>query len=138
MTLVREFSLPPFSRGLHLITGCIEKELAALNPLPSAGIVHLFLRHTSAAITISENCDPDVPLDLNDFMNQLSPDSRNFRHSSEGSDDMPAHIKSSLVGVSLSIPFSQGRLMLGTWQGIFLCEFRNRASQRGLVMTVVG
>jgi secondary thiamine-phosphate synthase enzyme len=95
--------------------------------------------HTSAALTISENFDSEVPADLNTFLNRLAPDSHSaYRHSSEGADDMPAHIKSSMLGVSLTIPFSSGRLLLGTWQGIFLCEFRDHPSARKIVVTING
>jgi len=139
MTIRKEIQLPPYRRGLHLITDVIQREIATLKNLPQEGLVHLFLMHTSAALTISENFDSDVPADLNTFLNRTVPDSHSeYRHSSEGADDMPAHIKSSLLGVSLTLPLASGRLLLGTWQGIFLCEFRDHPSTRKILLTILG
>lgn len=130
-----EIKLPPFSKGFHLITDIIVKQLPQL---PAMGILHLFIKHTSAGLTINENADPSVRTDINEFFNRLIPeDLAYFTHTIEGSDDMPAHIKSLLVGYSVSIPISDGRLNLGTWQGIYLCEFRNRGGARRIVATII-
>ena len=130
-----QFSLPPHPRGFHLITDAI---LTQIRPLPPSGVLHLFIQHTSAGLTINENADPDVRVDFESIFNQLVPENLPFLvHTLEGSDDMPAHIKASLVGSSVSIPIVNGRLALGTWQGIYLCEFRNRGGARRLVATVM-
>jgi len=129
-----EISLPPFKRGYHIITGIIKKEIGEL---PEKGLLNIFIKHTSAAITLNENADPTVTDDFERFMNVLVPDgSPLFRHTDEGADDMPAHIKSSFFGQSLTIPITNYKLNLGTWQGIYLCEFRNHAGSRRLVLTV--
>ncbi|MFA9388467.1 MAG: secondary thiamine-phosphate synthase enzyme YjbQ [Prolixibacteraceae bacterium] len=126
--------LPQYHRGFHLITSIIERELGEL---PASGLLNLFLQHTSAALSINENADPDVRLDLNNFMHQLIPENHPiYTHTLEGSDDMPAHIKSSVLGVSLTIPISNHQLNLGTWQGIYLCEFRNHGGSRQLLATI--
>lgn len=130
-----EIKLPPFSKGFHLITDVIVRQLPQL---PAMGILHLFIKHTSAGLTINENADPSVRTDINEFFNRLVPeDLAYFTHTIEGPDDMPAHIKSLLVGYSVSIPISEGRLNLGTWQGIYLCEFRNRGGARRMVATII-
>lgn len=130
----KEFTLPPYQRGIHLIT---HKILEQLPELPQAGILHVFIKHTSAALTINENADPSVRDDFNVFLSDLVPDSYpKFTHTIEGHDDMSAHIKSSLMSTSLTIPISNKRLNLGTWQGIFLCEFRNSGGQRKIVITI--
>ncbi len=130
----KEISLPAFSRGYHLITRHIEKELGKL---PEQGILHAFIKHSSAGLTINENADPLVRDDFESFMNKLVPENHPvYSHIFEGSDDMPAHLKSSLFGASVSIPISRGRLNLGTWQGIYLCEFRNHGGSRRVVVTV--
>ncbi len=129
-----EISLPPYSRGIHLITNEIIKQLSAL---PKAGILQIFIKHTSAGLTINENADPTVRSDMNEFFNQLIKEQQPwYQHTTEGPDDMPAHIKTSLVGNSVSIPISNGMLNLGTWQGIYLCEFRNQGGSRRLVLTI--
>ena len=128
-----EISLPPFSRGFHLITSLIEKHLPVL---PECGLLHILLKHTSAGLTLNENADPTVRYDFETIMNRIVPESRQYEHDIEGDDDMPAHVKSSLVGPSLMIPISDGRLNLGTWQGVYLCEFRNRGGSRNIVLTV--
>ena len=129
-----EISLPPFRRGYHLITHLIEQELS---DLPDAGILHVFIKHSSAGITINENADPSVRTDFESFMNELIPENHPlYIHTMEGSDDMPAHLKASLIGSSVSIPITNGRLNLGTWQGIYLCEFRNYGGNRKIVLTV--
>jgi len=129
-----EISLPPFKRGYHIITGIIKREIGEL---PQNGMLNIFIKHTSAAITLNENADPTVTDDFERFMNVLVPDgSPLFRHTDEGADDMPAHIKSSFFGQTLTIPITNYKLNLGTWQGIYLCEFRNHAGSRRLVLTV--
>ncbi|MEM0991677.1 MAG: secondary thiamine-phosphate synthase enzyme YjbQ [Bacteroidota bacterium] len=131
-----EFSLPRFSRGYHIITDLVMQQLPAL---PTAGILHLFIKHTSAALTINEAADPDVRTDFESIFNMIVPENLAFlTHTIEGSDDMPAHIKAALIGSSIQIPITNGRLNLGTWQGIYLCEFRNRASGRHLVASIYG
>ena len=128
--------LPAYRRGYHLIT---DKIRAALHPLPQNGLLHVFIQHTSAGLTINENADPSVRVDFEHLFNKLVPENEPYlTHTLEGPDDMPAHIKASLVGSSVSIPIVDGRLALGTWQGVYLCEFRNRASGRKLVLTVLG
>lgn len=125
--------LPPLSRGYHLITDTILKNIT----LPKNGILHLFIQHTSAGLTINENADPDVRTDFESIFNHLVPENLPFlTHTLEGADDMPAHIKASLVGSSVSVPIIDQRLALGTWQGIYLCEFRNHGSSRKLIATV--
>lgn len=131
-----EFQLPPFTRGFHLITDTIEKEIGTL---PRQGLLHLLLKHTSAGLTLNENADPSVRVDFQNFINRLVPENESYyTHTLEGSDDMPAHIKSSLTGVELTIPISEQQLNLGTWQGIYLCEFRNRRSRRKIIATIIG
>lgn len=126
--------LRAFPRGFHLITRLIENELP---DLPKEGLLNILLKHTSAAITLNENADPSVRTDFENFMNKLIPENDPvYIHTDEGPDDMPAHIKSSLFGQSLTIPITNGRLNLGTWQGIYLCEFRNYGGERKLVLTV--
>jgi secondary thiamine-phosphate synthase enzyme len=130
----KEISLPPFDRGFHLITRFIEQELPEL---PDMGLVNILLKHTSAAITLNENADPTVRDDFESFISRLVPENQPYYiHTLEGADDMPAHIKSSLFGTTLTIPVSNSRLNLGTWQGIYLCEFRNYGGRRRLVLTV--
>lgn len=126
--------LPAFKRGFHLITDLVEEAL----DLPVTGILHVFIQHTSAGLTINENADPSVRTDLEASFNHVFKENEPFyRHIYEGSDDMPAHIKSSVVGSSVSVPITNGKLNLGTWQGIYLCEFRNRGGQRMIVLTVL-
>ena len=131
-----EFSLRPRPRGCHLVT---DEILAQLPPLPRTGLLHLFLQHTSAALTVNENADPDVRADMASVFDRLIREREPYyAHTLEGDDDMPAHAKSTLTGVGLTIPIVGGRPGLGTWQGIYLCEFRNRAAGRRIVATVVG
>ena len=131
-----EFTLSARPRGCHLITAEV---LAQLPPLPRTGLLHLFVRHTSAALTLNENADPDVRSDLSAILDRLVAERQPwYEHTLEGSDDMPAHAKSTLVGASVTVPVTGGRLNLGTWQGIYLCEFRNRGGARRLVATVWG
>jgi secondary thiamine-phosphate synthase enzyme len=130
----KELTLPPFKRGFHVITELIVKQLPEL---PATGVLHLFIKHTSAGLTINENYSPDVLKDFESSFNKLVPENQPYyTHNDEGSDDMPAHIKTALVGYSINIPISGHQLNLGTWQGIYLCEFRNKASARTIVITV--
>ena len=129
-----ELHLRPYPRGFHLIT---EEVLSALQ-LPETGLLHLFLKHSSAAISINESADPEVRIDLEADIDRLVPEQQSYyRHTYEGDDDMPAHTKAALIGCSLQIPISGRRLNLGTWQGIWLCEFRNRAGSRKIVATII-
>jgi secondary thiamine-phosphate synthase enzyme len=132
-----QIRLPATSRGFHLITHLVEDAVAELAET-RVGLLHLFIQHTSASLSINENADPDVPIDLESSMNAIAPENFPYRHTCEGPDDMPAHVKASLLGSSLSIPVHDGHLALGTWQGIFLCEHRDRASGRQLVATLMG
>ena len=129
-----EIVLPAFNRGFHLITHLIEDNLPSL---PEKGLLNVFIQHTSAGLTINENADPTVRTDFETVFNKLVPEGANYYiHIFEGMDDMPAHIKSSLVGQSVNIPVTNNRLNLGTWQGVFLCEFRNRGGRRRIVATI--
>ncbi len=129
------FSLAPKSKGFHLITSEVTEKLP---PLPQTGLLHLFIRHTSAALTLNENADPDVRSDLESIFNHLIPEGQPYyTHTLEGNDDMPAHAKATLAGASVSIPITEGRLNLGTWQGIYLCEFRRQGGRRTLVATII-
>jgi len=129
-----ELVLPQYKRGYWLITDLVQQ---AIGNQRVSGLLHIFLKHTSAAICMNENADSSVRADFETFMNDLVPEKYpKFKHISEGSDDMPAHIKSSLFGNSLLIPVTNGRLDLGTWQGIYLCEFRNFGGNRTLVLTL--
>lgn len=129
-----QISLSPNSRGIHLVT---DEILSALPDLPTAGLLNIFIQHTSAGICINENADADVRIDFEGYMDRIVPENMPFViHTIEGPDDMPAHVKSTLVGTSVTIPIADGRLALGTWQGIYLCEFRNRVHQRKLVLTI--
>ena len=134
MILHRDIRLSPFSRGFHLITHDVVRQLPSL---PDSGMLHLFIQHTSAGLTINENADPSVRVDFESVFNDLIKENLPYlTHTMEGPDDMPAHIKASLVGSSVSIPIQNGKLQLGTWQGIYLCEFRNRGGSRKLVATI--
>lgn len=130
-----EFALAAKHRGCHLVTREIIDRLP--KPLPKAGLLNLFVKHTSCALSINENADPDVRSDMEKIMNHIVRENEPYYdHVLEGADDMPAHAKSSLFGVSLSIPFTDGRLNLGTWQGIYLCEFRGYGGPRRIVATI--
>lgn len=136
--LQQEIELAPRRRGFHLISDEIIRQLPAIRAV-SPGLLHLFLCHTSAALTINENADPDVRHDFESFLNRMIPEnSPCFRHIYEGSDDMPAHLKSSLLGAELTLPIAEGRLRLGSWQGIYLCEHRNHGGARRLIATIHG
>lgn len=132
-----EVRLAPRRRGFHLVTAEVE---AALRGMPrfSVGLLHVFIRHTSASLSINENADPDVPGDMEAALNAIAPESFPYAHTVEGPDDMPAHVKASLLGSSVTVPIGNGRLLLGTWQGIYLCEHRDRGGPRSLVLTVHG
>jgi secondary thiamine-phosphate synthase enzyme len=128
-------TLKPKSRGCHLVTREVLEHLP--RPLPEAGLLNLFVQHTSCALSINENADPDVRVDMEEIMNRLVKEREPYyEHTMEGPDDMPAHAKCSLFGVSLTIPITGGRLNLGTWQGIYLCEFRNYGGPRKIVATI--
>lgn len=134
MIAQREFTLPSFGRGYHIITTIIRENLPEL---PDKGLLHVFIKHTSAALTLNENADPSVQHDLETAMREIvKENTSHYTHTLEGSDDMPAHIKSSLFGQSVTIPISGRRMNLGTWQGIYLCEFRNQKHRRRLVLTI--
>lgn len=130
--------LQPYSRGFHLITRIIEREFPELRQL-KAGMVQVFIQHTSASLTINENADPTVRVDFETHFNRMIPENMPYyQHDYEGSDDMPAHLKASVLGSSVLIPVTNGQLNLGTWQGIYLCEHRNHGGSRTLVLTAWG
>ena len=134
----REFRLPAYPRGFHLVTDVIEREVPEIREM-SLGLAHIFIKHTSASLTLNENADPTVRTDFESHFNHLVPEhAPYYRHTFEGSDDMPAHLKSSLLGSSVVVPISSGRLNLGTWQGIYLCEHRERGGSRKVVVTLIG
>ncbi len=133
----REIQLSPFPRGCHLITRSIVEALPELNTL-RVGLMNVFLQHTSASLTINENADPDVPVDLARVLDTLAAEDFPYRHTIEGPDDMPAHVKTSLTDSSLTIPIRDGRLCLGTWQGIFLWEHRHHGGRRRVIVTLNG
>ncbi len=133
----RDLTLKPRRRGLHIITDEVVSALAELKPV-RVGLLHVFIQHTSASLTINENADSDVLRDLEASLNHLAPEDFPYQHTIEGPDDMPAHVKASLMGSSLTIPIRDSRLVLGTWQGIYLCEHRNRATARRLTLTLNG
>ena len=138
ITIQKEITLEAKPRGFHLITPEIEREVPELEQFRN-GIAHLFILHTSASLTLNENADPSVRRDFENHFSRMVPEEMSmYEHTVEGPDDMTSHIKSSLLGHSVSIPVTEGRFNLGTWQGIWLCEHRNRASRRRLVLTVIG
>lgn len=131
-----EIRLRPRPAGFHLVT---EEIFRQFPDLPSVGLVNLFIRHTSAALTINENADPDVRTDMKSIFDRLVRERESYyQHTFEGDDDMPAHAKASIIGPSLTIPISAGRPALGTWQGIYLCEFRSHGGSRRIIATVAG
>jgi secondary thiamine-phosphate synthase enzyme len=131
-------TLDPKPRGFHLVTDEVASQLPDLDGV-EAGLLHLFIQHTSASLTVNENASPDVRRDLESWANDAVPEDASYwTHTTEGSDDMPAHVKASLMGPSLTLPISGGELALGTWQGIYLCEHRDSGGARRLVATVVG
>ncbi|MDG9669789.1 secondary thiamine-phosphate synthase enzyme YjbQ [Hahella sp. CR1] len=138
MWLQKEIRLKPRQRGFHLITDEIARELPELKTF-RVGMMQLFIKHTSASLTINENADPTVRQDFESYFNHAVPENEPYyRHLDEGSDDMPAHLKSSLLGCSVSLPITDGRFNLGTWQGIYLCEHRNHGGVRRVVATIWG
>lgn len=138
MWLSREITLEPRPRGFHLVTAEVVGGLPELAEV-GAGLLNLFIRHTSAALTLNENASPDVRRDFATWFDRAVPDGASYwTHTLEGDDDMPAHVKASLLGPSLTVPVARGRLALGTWQGIYLCELRDRGGPRSLVLTLTG
>jgi len=138
MWFQKEIQLKPRPRGFHLITFEILDKIDEMGKIKT-GLCHLFIQHSSASLTINENADPSVRRDFARVFDRLVPENQPYyEHRDEGPDDMPAHIKSSLLGASLSIPVANGRLNLGVWQGIYLCEHRNRAGVRHLIVTLQG
>ncbi len=134
----KEFILPPFERGIHIITPQILTQIPEIEKM-SKGLLHVFLKHTSASLTLNENADPTVREDMEQYIDQLVPENQPyFKHTYEGPDDMPAHIKTTLMGSELTIPVAHGALLLGTWQGIYLCEHRNHGGARSVVLTLFG
>jgi len=134
----KSIRLPALKRGFHLITDLITAELPELERL-KIGLAHIFIRHTSASLTINEDADPTVRQDFESHFNKMVPENAPYyRHNSEGSDDMPAHLKASLLGSSVTVPITDGKFNLGTWQGIYLCEHRDHATRRWLVITLQG
>ena len=133
-----DLRLPPFSRGFHLITDYVLKSMNEIGDIEK-GMLQVFIKHTSASLTINENADPTVRIDFESHLNTMVPESAPYYiHTNEGPDDMPAHIKASLMGASVQIPITNGKLNLGVWQGIYLCEHRNNATARYLVITAFG
>jgi secondary thiamine-phosphate synthase enzyme len=133
----REITLKARPRGVHLVTDEVAGALPELREI-EIGLAHLFIRHTSASLTLNENASPDVRRDFETWLNAYVPEDFSWTHTLEGSDDMPAHVKAALMGSSLSLPVSGGRLALGTWQGIYLCEHRDRGGARSLLVTMFG
>ena len=133
----QQIVLPARRRGFHLITEFIADAVPEIAEL-KMGILHVFIMHTSASLTINENADPDVPVDMETSLNAIVPENFPYLHTCEGPDDMPAHVKASMMGSSVTIPIREGRLCLGTWQGIYLCEHRNHAHGRQLTITANG
>ena len=134
----KEIALRPRGRGFHLITQEISEQIPELKRL-EVGLAHVFILHTSASLTVNENADPDVRVDMEQYFNRAVPENAPyFVHTMEGPDDMPAHIKASMMGSSVTIPIQNGVFRLGTWQGIYLCEHRNRGGARRLVITIQG
>lgn len=134
MTSQTAFTLKSKTKGFHLVTDEVVK---AMGKLPENGLLHLFIQHTSAALAINENADPTVREDLEASFDRLAPEAASYKHNDEGPDDMPAHVKSVLSGSSISIPIMNGRLALGAWQGIYLCEFRKLPHARKLIATII-
>jgi secondary thiamine-phosphate synthase enzyme len=137
MWLQREITLRPRPRGFHLVTREVQEAVPELGEV-RVGLAHLFIRHTSASLTLNENASPDVRRDFETWFSRAVPEELDWEHSLEGPDDMPAHIKASLLGPSLTLPIADGRLALGTWQGVYLCEHRDHGGPRRLLVTVQG
>lgn len=132
-----QISLKAQTRGFHLVTREVIEGIPELNDI-KVGMLNVFIMHTSASLTINENADSDVPFDLESSFNSIAPEDFPYIHTCEGPDDMPAHVKASMLGASLNIPVKDGRLVLGTWQGIFLCEHRNHGGSRRVTLTLQG
>ena len=138
MWIQKKISLTPRSRGFHIITDNILENIPELKDF-KAGILQLFIKHTSASLTVNENADPTVRIEFESHFNKLAPENKNYyKHTCEGPDDMPAHLKSSILGSSVSIPITDGKLNLGIWQGIYLCEHRDHGTVRKLIATIQG
>ena len=138
MWLQKNILVGPCSRGFHIITDLIINEVPEIEKI-NIGVLHLFIKHTSASLTLNENADQTVRKDFESHFNELVPESQSYyQHIFEGPDDMPAHLKASILGSSVSVPISKGQLNLGTWQGIYLCEHRNKAYERKMVATIQG
>jgi secondary thiamine-phosphate synthase enzyme len=136
--LQKEFKLTPKSRGFHLVTNEIIVNIPELSEI-KVGILHMFIKHTSASLTINENADPTVRIDFESHFSRIIPENQSYyKHTSEGPDDMPAHMKASILDISIQIPITGGKLNLGTWQGIYLCEHRNNGGSRKIVATAFG
>lgn len=135
--LQEHVQLAPRRRGFHLITREVEAALPGLSQV-QVGLLHVFIQHTSASLCINENADPDVPRDLEIAFNEIAREDFPYAHTAEGPDDMPAHVKAAMLGSSVTVPITDGRLCLGTWQGIYLCEHRDHGGPRRLVLTVHG
>lgn len=133
----QQIRLPAYSRGCHIVTDHVVSGIPEISKV-RVGLLHVFILHTSASLSINENADSDVPKDLESSLNAIAPEDFPYRHTCEGPDDMPAHVKASLMGSSLTIPVQDGRLCLGTWQGIYLCEHRNHGGSRKLMLTLQG
>ncbi len=134
----KQIRLDPYPRGFHLITRTVLEQFPEIEKIDT-GILQIFIKHTSASLTISENADPSVRTDLEKHFNVLAPeDQPYYQHTLEGSDDMPAHIKNALLGSSIQIPITRGRLNIGIWQGIYLCEHRNHSGSRTIILTAFG
>ena len=133
----RSLALPAFPRGFHLVTRHVLDAIPEVRTV-SAGLLHVFIQHTSASLTINENADPDVRVDLESSLNAIAPEDFPYVHTIEGPDDMPAHVKASLMGSSVTIPVQNGRLALGTWQGIYLYEHRSAPQRRSVVLHLIG
>jgi secondary thiamine-phosphate synthase enzyme len=134
----KEITLKPRERGFHLVTNEILGHIPEIKKIKT-GLMHILIKHTSASITLNENYDPDVRSDMEKYFNRTVKENEPwYDHNSEGADDMPAHIKSTIIGSSLTIPITDGKLNLGTWQGIYLCEHRNHAGSRKIVVTIIG
>lgn len=134
----KEIRLPAVKRGFHLITDLLDAQLPELEEI-EVGLAHIFIKHTSASLTINEDADPTVRQDFESHFNHLVPENASYyRHTQEGPDDMPAHLKAAMLGSSVSVPISKGKFNLGTWQGVYLCEHRDHASKRTVVVTLMG
>jgi len=134
----KSIRLPALKRGFHLITDLVTAEMPELEKI-NIGLAHIFIRHTSASLTINEDADPTVRQDFESHFNKMVPENAPYyRHNSEGPDDMPAHLKAAILGSSVTVPITNGKFNLGTWQGIYLCEHRDHATRRWLVITLQG